>query len=136
MHDLPDYSYRIVSSLIQKDPKKANVLRRYYTEMALCLSEMFRVLKPGKAAIVVIGSSVMRGIDTETAKCLGEIGETLGFDLVDIPERKLDRNKRMMPARNVSQSEAGGPARENKKAGTKIEERIHKEYVIGFLKPN
>lgn len=136
MHNLPDYSYRVVSNLGQKDPKKANVLRRYYTEMALCLSEMFRVLKPGKAAVVVVGSSVMRGIDTETAKCLGEIGETIGFDLVDIPERKLDRNKRMMPARNASQSQTGGPARENKKGSTKIEERMHKEYIIGFLKPN
>jgi DNA modification methylase len=136
MSDLPDYSYRIVSNLSQKDLKKANVLRRYYTEMALSLSEMFRVLKPGKAAVVVVGSSFMRGIDTETAKCLGEIGETIGFDLVDIAQRKLDRNKRMMPARNTSQSEAGGPARKNTKSGSQIEERMHKEYITGFLKPN
>jgi DNA modification methylase len=136
MSDLPDYSWRVVSNLSQKDPKKANVLRRYYTEMALSLSEMFRVLKPGKAAVVVVGSSVMRGIDTETAKCLGEIGESIGFDLVDIAQRRLDRNKRMMPARNTSQSEVGGPARKNTKSGSQIEERMHKEYIIGFLKPN
>jgi len=42
----------------------------------------------------------------------------------------------MMPARNTSQSEAGGPARKNIKSGSQIEERMHKEYIIGFLKPN
>lgn len=124
MRDLPDYSYQVVSELSLKDPKKANVLRRYYTEMSQCLSEIFRVLKPGKGAVVVVGSSVMRGIDTETARCLAEIGKTVGFDLVAITQRKLDRNKRMMPAR------------ESKKTGSKIEERMHKEYIIGFLKPN
>jgi DNA modification methylase len=124
MRDLPAYSCRVVSNLSRKDPKKADVLRRYYTEMSLCLSEMFRVLRPGKAAVVVVGSSVMRGIDTETSKCLGEIGEMIGFDLVNIPERKLDRDRRMMPARK------------NAEPGSQIEERMHKEYIIGFLKPN
>lgn len=123
MRDLPDYSERIISRLSKEDPKKGGVLRRYYTEMFLCLSEMFRVLKPGKAAILVVGSSTMRGIDTHTAKCLGEIGATIGFDLVNIAERKLDRNKRMMPARETGGSE------------TQIEERMHKEYIIGFYKP-
>ncbi|MBW1689750.1 MAG: site-specific DNA-methyltransferase [Deltaproteobacteria bacterium] len=149
MRDLPDYSHRVASNLSEKDPKKANVLMRYYTEMSECLSEMFRVLKPGRAAAVVVGSSVMRGIDTETSKCLAEIGKTAGFNLVGITQRKLDRNKRMMPARhrsrsgegggparNASQSKAGGPVRENEKEDTKIEERMHKEYIIGFLKPN
>jgi len=124
MRDLPDYSERIISKLNEKDPKKGSVLRRYYTEMSLCLSEMFRVLKSGKAAIIVVGSSTMRGIDTETAKCLGEIGKTVGFELVDIAERKLDRNKRMMPARKHGES------------GSQIEERMHKEHILGFLKPH
>lgn len=123
MRDLPDYSERIISRLSEKDPKKGSVLRRYYTEMYLCLLEMFRVLKPGKAALLVVGSSTMRGIDTDTAKCLGEIGKTIGFDLVNIAERKLDRNKRMMPARKTGGSK------------TQIEERMHKEYIIGFFKP-
>jgi len=65
----------------------------------------------------------MRGIDTETADCLGETGKTVGFDLIDIAERRLDRNRRMMPAR------------ENAQPKSQIEKRMHKEYVIGFLKP-
>jgi len=122
MRDLPNYSESIISKLSEKDPKKGNVLRRYYTEMYLCLSEMYRVLRPGKAAILVVGSSTMRGIDTETARCLCEIGESIGFDMVGVAERKLDRNKRMMPARK------------NGNSNSQIEERMHKEYIIGFYK--
>jgi len=122
MTDSPVYTQGIVEKVSAKDPKKGSVLRRYYTEMTLSLSEMFRVLKPGKAAIIVVGSSIMRGIDTETATCLGEIGKTIGFSLVDIAERRLDRNRRMMPARESAQP------------GSQIEKRMHKEYIIAFYK--
>lgn len=122
MHHLPDYPEAVISSLNKKDSKKGQVLRRYYTEMSLAFREMHRVLKPRKAAIIIVGSSTMRGMDTETAKCLGEIGKRVGFDLVGISERNLDRNKRMMPARTNGPSE------------TQIEERMHKEYIIGFYK--
>jgi hypothetical protein len=54
---------------------------------------------------------------------LGEIGESLGFDLVDIAVRRLDRDKRMMPARRGA------------KPNSQIEERMHEEYVIGLCKP-
>jgi DNA modification methylase len=123
MDDLPNYPELILSKIIERDHKKGRVLRRYYTEMSQCMAEIFRVLKPGKGAILVVGSSIMRGIDTETAKCLGEIGKSIGFELVDIAQRRLDRNKRMMPAR------------EKNEPRSKIEERMHKEHIIGFLKP-
>ncbi|MEK6574846.1 MAG: hypothetical protein AABZ58_11125, partial [Chloroflexota bacterium] len=86
------------------------------------LSEALRVLKPGKAAIIVVGSSVMKGIDTQTQDCLGEIGESVGFKLAGIATRILDRDRRMMPARFGGQR------------STQIEERMHEEYVIAFCK--
>jgi hypothetical protein len=86
------------------------------------LSEALRALKPGKAAIIVVGSSVMKGIDTQTQDCLGEIGESVGFKLAGIATRILDRDRRMMPARFGGQR------------STQIEERMHEEYVIAFYK--
>jgi len=65
----------------------------------------------------------MRGLDTETHTCLGEIGETVGFELVHIGTRRLDRDKRMMPARW------------NTDGKSQIEARMHEEYVIGLCKP-
>jgi DNA modification methylase len=121
--NLPPYPTQTVAKIAAEDTKKAKVLHRYYTEMTRSLAEMYRVLKPGKAAIVVVGTSTMRGLDTETHTCLGKIGESVGFDLIDIGIRRLDRDKRMMPARK------------NARPNSQIEERMHEEYVIGLYKP-
>ncbi len=121
---LPDYAAQTVASLARIDPHKSVVLQRYYSEMSRSLREMARVLKPGKAAIVVVGTSTMRGMDTRTDVCLGEIGEQAGLELVHIASRRLDRDKRMMPAR-----------KEQGELASRIEARMHEEYVIGFIKP-
>ncbi|MDM8525918.1 DNA methyltransferase, partial [Desulfococcaceae bacterium HSG8] len=120
---LPEHSEHIVSHLSESDQKKGKVLHRYYSEMSRSLSEMYRVLKPGCAAILVVGTSVIRGSDIEIQACLKEIAECQGFDHIHIGIRKLDRNKRMMPARRNSKNKTG------------IEARMHEEYVMGFLKP-
>ena len=103
--------------------KKGKVLHRYYSEMARVLREMHRVLKPGKAAVVVVGSSIMRGQDTATGECLADIGRAIGFDVPAIGIRNLDRNRRMLPA----------GARLDK--SSQIQQRMHQEYVIGYIKP-
>jgi DNA modification methylase len=120
---LPAKTAHAVSIIDARDAKKGLVLHRYYSEMARSLREMFRVLKPGKAALVVVGTSTMRGLDTRTQDCLADIGEAIGFEVVDIATRRLDRDRRMMPARR------------SRHPSSQIEERMHEEYVIGFYKP-
>ncbi|MBN2092191.1 site-specific DNA-methyltransferase [candidate division KSB1 bacterium] len=120
--DLPDYTSQKVAQFFQIDKNRGNVLHRYYSEMTRTLREMYRVLKPQKAAIVVVGSSIMKGIDTETHRCLEDIGKSLGFIVPHIGIRKLDRNKRMLPA--------GQKINLN----SQIQQRMHEEYVIGFYK--
>ncbi len=120
---LPDYSYKVVNDISILDKKRGFVLHRYYSEMKRTLQEMFRVLKPGKAAIVVVGSSIMRGKDTETASCLKEIGEMIGFEVPKIGVRNIDRNRRMLPAgTNINHD-------------SQIQQRMHQEFIIGFYKP-
>ena len=121
--DLPDQPQRIVYELQQRDQKKGEILQKYFVEMRAILSEAFRVLRDDSAAVVVVGTSKMRDIDTQTHLCLADIGATLGFDVVGVTRRIIDRNKRMMPARF------------GKKTGSPIEDRMHEEYVIGFFKP-
>ena len=120
---LPEQCESTLAVLGQVDMRKAAVLRRYFGEMRAVIQEMHRVLKQGKAAIIVVGTSILRGIDVETHKGLAAIGENIGFNLAGIGIRHLDRDKRMMPAR-------WGKARQSQ-----IEERMHEEYVIGLLKP-
>ena len=121
---LPAFAQEIVKSIEKADKKKALVLHRYFSEMTIALEEMKRVLKPEKAAIVVVGNSMMRGISTETDRCLGEIGKHVGFDLVHIGVRDLDRDKRMLPARKNGNG-----------MSSQIEARMHQEYILGFMKP-
>ncbi|MBA3533578.1 MAG: site-specific DNA-methyltransferase [Ardenticatenales bacterium] len=121
---LPPRTAAVVEALGHLDPKKGLVLHRYYSEMTRVLREIFRVLKPGKAALVVVGNSVMRGRDTETQQCLAEIGQVLGFDVPAIGLRHLDRDRRMLPAAQVAAMDS------------QIEQRMLVEYIIGFYKPH
>jgi DNA modification methylase len=120
---LPAETAAVVAKVASVDEKCGRVLHRYYSEMTRTLREMFRVLKSGKAAIVVIGSSTMRGQDTQTHTCLADIGRSVGFDVPRIGTRHLDRNRRMMPAGASVDPES------------QIQQRMHEEYVIGFYKP-
>lgn len=114
----------IIAEISRLDRKKGQVLRRYYSEMTRVIREMYRVLKPGKAAIMVIGNSQMRGRDTETQNCLADIGRMTGFEVPAIGIRRLDRNRRMLPAGlKIDHS-------------SQIQQRMHQEYVIGFYKPD
>ena len=121
--DLPEQCERTVCRLAKVDARRAATLRRYFGEMSAVLAESHRVLRPGKAAVFVVGSSNLRGIDVETHKGLAALGVAAGFQLADIGVRRLDRDRRMMPARWAN------------KAGTsRIERRMHEEHVIGLLK--
>ena len=119
---LPRQCEETLAKLADRDDRKALVLRRYFGEMRTVIWEMRRVLKRGRPAVIVVGSSNLRGLDVETHKGLAAIGEKAGFVLAGIGTRLLDRDKRMMPARwgQIQQSQ--------------IEERMHKEYVIGLVK--
>lgn len=120
---LPPQTEEIVALIGELDERKGKVLHRYYSEMTRTLKETFRVLKPGKTAVVVVGTSVMRGRNTETAACLAEIGKAVGFDVPRIGVRPLDRDRRMLPIGNT------------RNMVSQIQNRMHEEYVIGFLKP-
>ncbi len=119
---LPAYTEDTVQRLEAIHPKKGAVLRRYYSEMTRVIREMVRVLDHDRVAVLVVGSSVMAGMNTMTHECLADIGRNLGFADAQIAVRRLDRNRRMMPARLNGNRE------------TQIEERMHEEYVIGFYK--
>ena len=120
--NLSDQCQVTIAALAERDARKAETLRRYFGEMATVISEMKRVLKRGGAAVVVVATSNLRGIDVQTHKGLASIGESSGFDLAGIGVRRLDRDKRMMPARWGTQ------------AKSQIEARMHDEYVIGLVK--
>ncbi len=120
--DLAPKAQEAVKNLEQKDASKARVLRKYLLEMKQVISEMNRVLKPGKAAVIVVGPSTMRGLEVATHEYLAEIGESLGFRVAGIQKRKIDRDRRMLP---ISFGRNGDST---------IEQRMHEEFVVGLVK--
>lgn len=119
---LPHQCERVLGKLAELDARKATALRRCFNDMSAVIGEMHRVLKSGKPAVVVVGTSQLRGIDVETQKGLAALGESAGFKLAGIGVRRLDRDRRMMPARW------------NKNNHSQIESRMHEEHVIGLVK--
>ena len=116
----PKRCERSLDRLAALDERKSAVLRRYFREMTEVLREMHRVVRRGGAVIVVVGTSVLRGVNVETPECLAALAEEIGFDLIGIGVRRLDRDRRMMPARW------------NRTPGSRIEHRMHEERVIGL----
>jgi DNA modification methylase len=113
---------RVMKDLLDRDGKRAGVIARYFRDMSRVLVEMYRVLREGRSAIVVVGSSTIRGAEIPTALILAELGERAGFRLVGVKDRLIDRNRRLMPISHTSDK-------------TGIEARMHGEQVIAFIKP-
>ncbi len=122
---LPDNAQRAIAALSEVDRPKSRVLARYLREMRQAIEEMHRVIRPGRAVIIVVGPSTMRGQRIATQDYLSGIAEQAGFAVAGVPERALDRDRRMMPARWTN-------GRANGNAG--IELRLHQEHVIGLVK--
>jgi DNA modification methylase len=91
--------------------------------MSFAIKEMHRVIRPGRAVIIVVGPSTMRGLPIETHDHLAAIAQEIGFEVAGVVRRPINRDKRMMPARwhNNGQSV--------------IEQRMHEEFAIGLVKP-
>lgn len=118
---LPRVTHEWCKKVEKKDDRRGRILKQYYTDMTAAQSEMYRVLKEKSAAIIVVGTSTIRGIVIPHHVCLKEIATHIGFTCIKVGERKLERNKRMMPI-----------AHESEKKG--IENRLHCEYILGLWK--
>ena len=129
--DLPASVRAVVDQLSAKDAPKSRVLQRYFADMSAAIGEMARVLRPGAAAIIVVGPSTMRGMLIPTHQCLADLASCAGLAVVAVAPRNLDRDRRMMPARNPE----GAAARAGSgNAAAGIEGRMHTEYIIGAVK--
>lgn len=124
---LPAKVAAVVERVGEADAAKSRVLRRYFADMAASISEMQRVLRPGSATIIVVGASTMRGILVPTHECLADLAAQAGLDVMAVAPRNLDRDRRMMPARNTGRTGSSDM--------TGIERRMHTEYIIGAVKP-
>ncbi|MAG34740.1 MAG: hypothetical protein CL878_00600 [Dehalococcoidia bacterium] len=121
--DLPADAVRRVADVSRADQRKGRIFAQYLLAMQGALGEVLRVLRRGAPAVVVVGPSSIRGRSVPTHELLASVAEQVGFALVGLVRRELDRNRRMMPFRR------GEPVSEG------IEHRLHEEFVLGMVKP-
>jgi DNA modification methylase len=110
-----------VDRIAEVDSRRSRHIGRYFQDLARVLRECYRVLRPGRAAVWVVGPSTVRGVLVDTPKVLVDLGCAAGFRLGGVKERKIDRDRRLLPQGRHTQGEG-------------IEARVHREAVIGFLK--
>ena len=73
------------------DKKRAHVLLNFFNDMKSNLNSIYKSLKDGGVYAIVIGNSMIRGIEIESWKVLQEIGENNGFS-TDIHFSYIIRN--------------------------------------------
>ena len=122
---LPDDAQRAIANLSEIDRPKSRVLAKYLREMRQAIAEMYRVTRPGRAVIIVVGPSTMRGQRISTQDYLAGIAEQAGFGVVGPLERPLDRNRRMLPARWGNRGNGSNVG---------IELRLHEEFMLGLVR--
>lgn len=83
--------------------KENTGIEHYLEEMRLCLEKMYRGLRVGRYAVIVLGDALFKRVDYQTAELVAEVAEKIGFDIVDIVLREVHANKRsfISPARRL-----------------------------------
>jgi len=121
--DLPSQTgLRVLRELCRKDQGRAAVVGHYFADMQVALGEMLRVTAKGRAVVLVVGSSTIRGIGIKAPAVLAELASGAGFRVVGVGRREIARDARMMPVSHRSSRQG-------------IEARMHEEGVLGLLRP-
>jgi tRNA G10 N-methylase Trm11 len=63
--------------------KNREKIELYNEDMKMFLREMYRVLKPGKYAVLIIGNATYQGKEIKTVEFIIENAEEIGFELVE-----------------------------------------------------
>ncbi|MDI1362699.1 DNA methyltransferase [Methylotenera sp.] len=77
-----------------KHQREASGFNSYFSDMVQALTNMKRVLKQGRYAVLVIGDSLYDGELYATAELLAEKAKSLGFDIAYVIERAVHKTKR------------------------------------------
>lgn len=85
------------------DTRKGNTVKKYFADMQQALSEMGRVLKPGRYLILVVCPSHIRKVEVPTHDIFGQMIEKMvlgdGHRLTQVAciERTIDDRRRLLP---------------------------------------
>jgi len=78
--------------------KESSGFDSYLAEMDQSLSGMFRLLRPGRYAVLVVGDAIYGKVLYPAAEALSEVGGKIGFETVCIIERQIHSTRRSFVA--------------------------------------
>jgi tRNA G10 N-methylase Trm11 len=83
--------------------KEGTGFEEYLEEMSLCLAKIKSVLRPGRYAVLVVGSGVFKGKVYNSASRICDAARNLGFEVLDTIVRPIHSTKRsfISPARRL-----------------------------------
>lgn len=91
-------SLRSVLNVLRTNaPAQALLTERYFVDMYKVMTEMYRVLRPRKHAVIVVCPSHIRKVDVPSHKILMEMGKVAGFEAKRCYSRVIDVRKRLLP---------------------------------------
>lgn len=114
---------KIVSDLAQVERPLAIDVANYFLDMKRVFSEMYRILKTGGKACVIIGNTNLRGVEILNAQVAAEQMQTAGFQKPVFIKREIP-NKMITPWRDL---ESGKFTGKNNPSKTRAYEY---EYVV------
>jgi len=110
----------IVDRLFVLDKALSKDVSNYFIDMNLAFSEMYRVLKSGKHACIVIGNTQLKGVDILNAEVATEQMLKIGFKKYQIIKREVP-NKMITPWRDISTGKFTSIKNPNKKCAYEYE---------------
>ena len=79
----------IIKDLETKDKGEAVNVAGYYLDINKSLNELYRILKPGSKACVILGNTSLKGVEILNAEVVLEQLENLGFKKTEIIKREI-----------------------------------------------
>lgn len=74
--------------------------RRYLSDLTKAVDEMYRVLRPGGLAVMVVGPTMINSKKTDAAEVLSQIAKQVGLKTVGSTVRVINQERRSLPAPN------------------------------------
>jgi len=98
---------QIVEKLMVTERPLAIDVANYFLDMKKVFSEMYRILKSGGKACVIIGNTNLRGVEISNAQVTAEQMQVAGFKKLDFIKREIP-NKMITPWRDLDSGKFTG----------------------------
>lgn len=84
-----DLANQTVNKIAEKHLRTAKEMSNYFADMTAVSDEMFRILKDGGKAFVVIGNTTFKNVKIHSAEIFAEILKYSGFEIDDVIKRSI-----------------------------------------------